>query len=172
MPAAQTYEPIQTTTLGSAQNTVTFSSISQTYTDIILVCAGLIVQATDAIDIRMGNGSLDTANNYDMLQMLGNGAGNAQTYYQSGTSITNAGIVTTGTNQSTIIEFFNYTDTGKYKNVICRSNVTDSGFSRIALTSGTWRSTQAINTISLRCDNASYQFTTGSTFTMYGIKAA
>jgi hypothetical protein len=34
---AKTYEPIATTTLGTAAATVTFSSISGTYTDLVLV---------------------------------------------------------------------------------------------------------------------------------------
>jgi len=37
MPAGSTYTPIATTTLGSAQSSVTFSSISGSYTDLILV---------------------------------------------------------------------------------------------------------------------------------------
>ena len=35
--SAATYEPIATTTLGSAASTITFSSISGSYTDLILV---------------------------------------------------------------------------------------------------------------------------------------
>jgi hypothetical protein len=34
---AKTYEPIATTTLSSAQSSVTFSSISGSYTDLVLV---------------------------------------------------------------------------------------------------------------------------------------
>lgn len=168
----RTYEAIATTTLGSNTNTVTFSSISQAYTDIILTCSGVTSNTTDAINIRVGNGSLDTGSNYSMTQMLGNGAGNAQTYKQSGTSITNAGIVTSGTVQSTIAQFMNYSNTTTFKTVLIRSNVTDSGFTRIASTVGLWRSTSAINTISLRLDNASYNFATGFSFTLWGIKAA
>jgi hypothetical protein len=35
---ASTYEPIATTTLGTATASVTFSSISGAYTDLVLVC--------------------------------------------------------------------------------------------------------------------------------------
>lgn len=171
MPAAQTYEPIATNTLGSATNTVTFSSISQAYTDIVLVCVGVTANQIDAIDVRVGNGSLDTGSNYSMTQLLGNGSA-AQSYYQQGTSITNAGIVTPSTIQSTIIQFMNYSNTTTFKTVLARSNVTDSGFSRVAATVGLWRSTSAINTISLRLDNPSYNFAVGFTFTLWGIKAA
>lgn len=168
---AQTYEPIATNTLASATNTVTFTGISQAYTDIYLVCTGLTANATDAIDVRVGNGSLDTTSTYSMIQVLGNGTA-GQTYYQQSTSFTNMGIVTTGSLQSTLIHFMNYSSTVPYKTVIGRSNITDSGFRRTALTVGTWRSTAAINQISLRSDNASYNFTVGSTFTLWGIKAA
>jgi hypothetical protein len=37
---AITYEPIATTTLGTAAASVTFSSISGAYTDLVLVCNG------------------------------------------------------------------------------------------------------------------------------------
>jgi hypothetical protein len=171
MAAAQTYEPIATNTLSSATNTVTFSSISQSYTDIILVCVGVTANTTDAIDVRVGNGSLDTASNYSMTQVLGNGSA-AQSYYQQGTSFTNMGIVTSGKMQSTIIQFMNYSNTSTYKTILGRSNVNDSGFKRVAATVGLWRSTSAINTISLRLDNASYNFAVGFTFTLWGIKAA
>jgi hypothetical protein len=63
----------------------------------------------------------------------------------------------------------NYANTTTYKTVLARSNVTDF---RVAAIVGLWRSTSAINTIQLRSDNSSYNFTTGSTFTLYGISAA
>ncbi len=39
MAAGLTYEPIATTTLSSAQQTITFSSISASYTDLVLIAS-------------------------------------------------------------------------------------------------------------------------------------
>ena len=169
MAAAQTYEPIATNTLGSAANSVTFSSISQTYTDLILVCTGKNSTSYDGIDIRVGNGSLDTGSNYSATGVNGNGT-NAQSFAAySSTSMANMGITSASKIQVSIYHFMNYTNTTTYKTVIARSNVIDF---RVAAIVGMWRSTSAINTIQLRSDNASYNFTTGSTFTLWGIKAA
>ena len=169
MPAAQTYEPIATNTLGSATNTVTFSSISQAYTDLILVCTGKNSNSFDGIDIRVGNGSLDTGSNYSQLMANGNGSSAQSSADSNATSMTNMGITSSSTEQVSIYQFMNYSNTTTYKTVLGRSNVTDF---RVAAIAGLWRSTSAINTISLRSDNASYNFTVGSTFTLYGIKAA
>jgi len=60
-----TYEPIATTTLSSAQSSVTFSSISGSYTDLVLVFSDVKLSSGDsAIDIQVGNGSVDTSSNY------------------------------------------------------------------------------------------------------------
>jgi hypothetical protein len=169
MAAAQTYEPIATSTLGTATNTVTFSSISQTYTDLILVCTGKNSTAYDGIDIRVGNGSLDTGSNYAIIAVNGNGS-NAQSFRDSNaSSMTNMGITSASKVQVSTYHFMNYSNTTTYKTVLGRSSVQDF---RVAAIVGLWRSTSAINTVSLRSDNASYNFTVGSTFTLWGIKAA
>lgn len=169
MPAAQTYEPIQTTTLGSATNSVSFSSIAQTYTDLILVCTGTNSTAFDGINIRVGNGSVDTGSNYGMVAVNGNGT-NAQSFRDvNNTSMTNMGITGTSARQTSIYHFMNYSNTSMFKAVLGRSNVTNF---RVAGLGAIWRNTSAINTIQLRSDNASYNFTVGSTFTLYGITAA
>jgi hypothetical protein len=169
MPAAQTYEPIATNTLGSATNSVTFSSISQAYTDLILVCTGKNSTGYDGIDIRVGNGSLDTGSNYSQTMLNGNGTNAQSSRDSSATSMTNMGITSASVVQTSIYQFMNYSNTTTYKTVLGRSNVTDF---RVAAIVGLWRSTSAINTISLRSDNGSYNFTVGSTFTLWGIKAA
>ena len=166
---ASTYTPISATTLGSSSNSVTFTSIPQSYTDLILVTTGKNSNAFDAIDIRVGNGSIDSGNNYAMTAMNGNGS-TGQTFSDSNaSSMTNMGITSSSTLQTTILHFMNYSNIATYKTVIGRSNVTDF---RVAAVTGLWRSTSAINQIQLRCDNASYNFTAGSTFTLYGIAAA
>ena len=64
---AITYEPIATTTLGSATASVTFSSLGS-YTDIVLVCSVQSASSGDArINIRF-NG--DTASNYSGTCMV------------------------------------------------------------------------------------------------------
>jgi hypothetical protein len=170
MPAAQTYEPIANATLGSATNSVTFSSISQAYTDLILVCTGTNSTGFDGIDIRVGNGSsVDTGSNYGMVAVNGNGT-NAQSFKDiNNTSMTNMGITGSSRRQVSIWHFMDYSNTSTFKAVVGRSNVTDF---RVAGIGAIWRSTSAINRIQLRSDNASYNFTTGSTFTLWGIKAA
>jgi hypothetical protein len=169
MPAAQTYEPIATATLGSATNSFSFSSIAQTYTDLILVCTGTNSAGFDGIDIRVGNGSVDTASNYGIVALNGNGT-NAQSFKDlNNTSMTNMGITGSSRRQVSIWHFMNYANTSTFKAVVGRSNVTDF---RVAAVGGVWRSTSAINVIQLRSDNASYNFTVGSTFTLYGIKEA
>jgi len=70
MAAGPTYEPIATTTLGTAQPTVTFSSIASTYTDLVIV-AQLTTAAPTNMRIRF-NG--DTTANYSNTTVTGNGS--------------------------------------------------------------------------------------------------
>ena len=56
-----TYEKIATTTLGSAQATVTFSSISGAYTDLVAICNFGGASAAEDFTIRF-NGDTNNAN--------------------------------------------------------------------------------------------------------------
>lgn len=70
MTAGQTYFPIANTTLSSAAASYTFSSISGSYTDLVLVIGGTL-----SADISAGiyfNG--DTGTNYSTTRMYGNGS--------------------------------------------------------------------------------------------------
>ena len=68
MPA--TYEPIASTTLGTAAADITFSSIPGTYTDLVLVLYGGF--ATAASDLYTQFNS-DTGTNYSNSDLRGNG---------------------------------------------------------------------------------------------------
>jgi hypothetical protein len=163
MPAAQTYEPLATTTLGSNTNTVTFSSISQSYTDLIIVFNGSNTSNAD-FRIQVGNGSIDTGTNYSRTVMFGYSGGvvaardtnNIAWISSSYTNRTNA-----------IIQIMNYSNTTTNKTAIIRNDIsTDITYSSVNL----WRSTSAINIITL--SQPTHNFTAGSTFTLYGIAAA
>jgi len=157
---ASTYTPIATTTLGSAQASYTFSSIPSTYTDLIVVFSG-IGTTTDFFSIRL-NG--DTGSNYSLTDLYGTGS-SANSFRQTNqTKISRNECV----NQSNaIIQINNYANTTTYKTTLSRSNsASDAAFAVVGL----WRSTAAINSITLLHDGST--FAAGSTFTLYGIAAA
>jgi hypothetical protein len=64
----------------------------------------------------------------------------------------------------------NYSNTTTNKTVISRTNVTSGSFPGTETMVNLWRSTSAINVIELR-QSGSGQYLSGTTFTLYGIKA-
>jgi hypothetical protein len=166
-----TYEKIATTTLGSAAASYTFSSIAGTYTDIVAVFAGTMT-AADYVQFQVGNGSVDTGSNYSNTALKGNGSTASSSRSSNSTNIFTPEPM--NTNQGNlIINFQNYANTTTYKTTVMRTNVplTDVGaVGSTSATVGLWRSTSAINTIKFYTF-AGQTFATGSTFTLYGIKA-
>jgi hypothetical protein len=160
--AVATYAPLNTTTLSTTQSAVTFSSISQAYTDLVLIVSGGITSSGD-IWLRM-NG--DTATTYSRTRVYGNG-GVATTDRNTASSSILVNVGTSGAAMLTTINILNYTNTTTYKTAISRyASDTYAGAS-----AGLWRSTAAITSISLTADAAD-TFTSGTVFTLYGIKAA
>lgn len=162
----KTYKPIATTTLASAANSYTFTSIPSIYTDLVLVITA--TSSTDAnIYLRVGNGSIDSGNNYSFTLLVGDG-----TTATSGRG-TNATVMI-GTNTGsdlnnkwcmTVAHFMNYANTTTYKTVI---NRTSGGASETVANVGLWRNTSAINQIQVTTAGPNYS--AGSTFTLYGIE--
>jgi hypothetical protein len=161
-----TYEPIETTTVGTATNTVTFSSIGGSYTDLIIVTN---VKSTSTENMSMIFNS-DTGSNYSRTVLTGNGSSASSDRQTSVTSIGtdyNGYFDGSDFNQAKIIQIMNYSNSTTYKTCLIRSNRAQSGTDAIV---GLWRSTSAITSITLGAN--SLNFATGSTFTLYGIKAA
>jgi len=161
-----TYTPIATQTLGSAAASVTFSSIPQGYTDLILVCNIAQSSGNNSLRYRF-NG--DTGSNYSDTYLYGNG-----TSALSGrdTSQTSGTIYVTGSTTieaNYIVQFMNYSNATTYKTVLGRSNRASS---EVAADVGLWRSTSAINSISLAMGGSfpTNNFASGSTFSLYGIQ--
>ena len=50
-----TYEKIATTTLGSSQASVTFSSISGSYTDLVLISDSTVASGSDGVRLRFNS---------------------------------------------------------------------------------------------------------------------
>jgi hypothetical protein len=167
---AATYEPIATTTLGSAAASYTFSSISSAYTDLVLITNAAITSGGGQdLQIQLGNGSVDTATNYSWTVVQGNGT-TASSSSASNTAtprINGSYAAITTTPAIWITNLQNYSNTTTYKTYLGRGNNADSGATAIV---GLWRSSSAINTIKIFPSGSTLAI--GSTFTLYGIAAA
>ena len=171
---ATTYSPIATTTLGTAAASVTFSTISGAYTDLVLVVNGYLATQDAAVPRLEINGS--TSNVYSQTNLTGTGATAKSTRFTDKTDgfyigSNDIGWSTTAGNRSTnIIQIMNYSNTTTYKTIIGRTNQPAGSYPGVEAEVGLFRSTSAIT--SLRVFSSVATFATGSTFTLYGIKAA
>ena len=167
MPA--TYENIATTTLSSDQTSVTFSSIPATYTDLVLVCSEI---QSDVAGSSFNDGRFrfngDTGSNYSQTRLRGDGS-SATSARLSNETILYVGMIAQASAGKTmmILHIMNYANTTTNKTVICRAGA--AGLATQAHV-GLWRSTAAINEVSAVYPSQLYK--AGSTFTLYGIKAA
>lgn len=165
---AVTYEPIATYTAPSSQTSVSFNSFAG-YTDIVLV---INIKATSAgaTDINL-NFNSDTSALYSRTIMAGNGSSALSGRSSSATTIQLnnwSSATTTNFNYNAIVNIMNYANTTTNKTTLSRSNNADNGTEAIV---GLYRSTSAITSMQIT-SGASRAFDTGSTFTLYGIKAA
>jgi len=165
-----TYDSIATTTLTSAQTSVTFSNISQNFTDLVLVCTIRDTNTgTQRYPFIRFNGDSNT--NYSWTRMHGNEgnqAVSARASNQTSLSYEAPGAGSTANYFApSIFSIQNYSNTTTNKTAILRSG-NFGGAVQVAAIVGLYRSTSAITSISITADTS---FATSSSFTIYGIKA-
>jgi len=163
-----TYEPIATQTLGSGASSVTFSSIPNTYTDLVLVCNfATSLNATAGVYIQF-NGN--TGSDYSVTNLIGDGstASSSRTSNATFFRIAGSGVGTSSAFDNTaLINVMNYSNSTTFKTTVFRSGqASRSTMSGIGL----YRSTSVISSLVLTGETQN--ISTGSTFTLYGIKAA
>lgn len=163
MAAGSTYTKISSTTLGSNQADVTFSSIPATYTDLVLV----IGSAASGADYSHFQVNGDTGSNYSVLDLVGNGT-SGYSDAVSTTALTYSGYVTTSSG-IIIMNFQNYANATTYKSVLSRT-ATNSG-EPVRYAANVWRNTNAITSIKVY-NGGSKNWSSGGVFTLYGIAAA
>lgn len=166
MAAEPTYDSIATTTLSSSSASVTFSSISGSYTDLIAIFNSGSTSA--GMDIRCRfNG--DSGSNYSFTFLTGNGSSVSSNRATSQTfmPLDYNGYLNNSIQTVSIINLMNYSNTTTYKTTISRFNTPSYG---LDLAVGLWRSTSAITSIEFF--PSANSFLTGSTFTLYGITKA
>lgn len=167
MPA--TYEPIATTTLGSAASSITFSSIPGTYTDLRVVLVGTLTAGGFLPQLRLNNVSTGTL--YSYTNMQGNGTA-ASSNRQTSQNTFEWGDLAV---DSTTIPFFATVDIFSYagstnKTCLFTLNNDNNGSGNVQYTVGLFRSTSAITEVNIRQGSTTYK--AGTVATLYGILKA
>ena len=163
-----TYEPIATTTLGSAALSITFSSIPATYTDLRIVFVGGSVDAGVNLQFQL-NG--DTGTNYSVSYMWGNGS-TANSSRLSNRSYGYGSFDSSTTIPALInYDFFSYAGS-TFKTILASGSLDKNGSGNTYSSVNLWRSTSAITSIALIAGNGGSNLLTGTTATLYGIKNA
>lgn len=161
-----TYDAIATNTLSSAANTVTFSSISQSYTDLFVVYKIKMASGGATNTGMRFNG--DTAANYGTAAAyytLNGVRGWASSVSQTAISLDNVDSTWTTITQ---IDINNYKSTNMKKTILVQSAAPNS---QVDYKTGSFNSTAAITSITL-FNYSGTNFAVGSQFTIYGILAA
>jgi hypothetical protein len=164
-----TYVALDKVTVGTAVASVTFSSISSAYTDLVVVVSGQVASAGIVLKIQFNS---DTASNYSMTELYGTGSSAASSRRTSQTSIeTSYNLVNfdNGNIGNALINVMNYSNTTTYKTLLARTNSPSATYPGTVASVGLWRSTAAINSMTLF---AAANFSSGSTFSLYGIANA
>jgi hypothetical protein len=168
------FDSIATVTVGSGgSSTISFTSIPSTYKHLQLrmtTRAGVTGTGSEWI---LASFNSDTATNYSWHYL-----GTDSTSVVSGNSLTATGS-RIGLHWSTsnlantfhgnIVDILDYTDTNKYKTTrsLVGSNTNTGTYSEMFLLSSNWRSTSAINSITL---TSNWSFGQYSSIALYGIK--
>jgi hypothetical protein len=163
---AATYEPIASIILGTTATSVTFSSVPQTYTDLILI-ATTKRNATGLGEANMQltvNGDTSAAYSTTLLFESPSSTRQANTStfdYASGTCGDGGFIFNS-------INLMNYSNTTTHKTVLTRNGYNQTN-PQVRLAVGVWRNTAAITSLTMTPASG---FAIGSTFNLYGILGA
>ena len=166
-PVVTSFESIATVSLGSAQSTITFSSIPSDYKH--LQIRWFSKNTSTSYSIRT-NFNGDTSSNYSSHALYGNGSSAAAygTANDSTAEIGQSADTTSSVFAGGVTDILDYASTTKYKTVRSLSGWDKNGGGYVALNSGSWRSTSAITSIVL--SSFTGNFAQYSHFALYGIK--
>jgi hypothetical protein len=183
--STSSYESIASATGTGSSGTITFNSIPSTYKhlQIRMMAKSSYTGGTGPANwqaiVRFNGDS--SASNYTFHQLKGNGT--SATAAGSGSGSYDGVYVTSAANSDysgysdiygvAIIDIHNYTSTTQNKTVRALSgnnnNLTTTGSQSVTLNSGVWLNTAAIISLTL-FEGSSYNWLTGSVFSLYGIK--
>lgn len=160
-----TYTPLANITIGSGVSSITFSSISQAYRDLVII--GQVGNTATTGFVGVFNG--DTGNNYSFVYAGGNGV-NPGSGANSATNSANFGANAWSTGALDLtynISLMDYSATDKHKTFLARVDGRSSD-TNTTMNAGRWANTAAITSVQIKGLGSS-NFVSGSTFALYGI---
>lgn len=157
-------------TLSGTQATITFSSISGSYRDLVLVGSNVLSSTSNEhMQIRFNS---DSGSNYNMVTARGDGSSTASSS-SSGTTEGNFGtfvMPNTSSPSNFVLQIMDYAATDKHKTLLARSDNVNSTFPGASMTAVRWASTSAITSITLKFQSTA-TYAVGSNFALYGVSA-
>ena len=160
-----TYDLLDSVTLSSSAASVTFSSIDQSYRDLVLVCGNLGAStASNSYVFMRFNGS--SATDYNRIVMDGNGSTTTSASWSSADSFQVLYALSTSNESNSIYQIMDYSASDKHKSVLQRFNKASQFADAYA---HRWASTSAITSLNLFLFSGT--FNAGSTFYLYGVAA-
>lgn len=162
-------EYINSSTLATATATVAFSSIPNNYIDLHLVISGRNTNAVTTMTCWL-NFNSDPATNTSATYLSGNGTAASSSRLTSMMNMQFFNVPAASASASIYglqnIDILSYSNTNVYKTCLVTGG--DAGVAWAEANVGLWRSTSAINSITIGCNGGSW--TAGSTFTLWGVK--
>ena len=172
----RTYDSLATTTVSGSASSVTISSISSAYTDLVVVVRCSLNNLSN-VNLKVGTGNtIDTnQSNYKNKQVMsGTKAGTTKSFFYT----TDDGLEldyyasSTGNVKQFQANFFNYSNTAKQKTVLIKSSLPQGSGDNAEIVNavGTWANTAAINCLRITPNSTTFQ--DGTIITVYGILEA
>lgn len=164
MPAGiSAYTGLANITLSGSASEVNFTSISQSYRDLVLVINASVLSGTPIVLMGV-NGSSATVN---WVSMSGNGSSNLSQTADWTNLYTSYGYSNMATTPSLVtINMIDYSATDKHKSMLVRSS---SPANSVGALVGRQASTSAITSLRIFLNSSS--FAAGSTFSLFGVSA-
>jgi len=167
--ATATYDKIATTTLSSAASSITFSSIAASWTDLRLVIVPIANGASDYNLFVQLNGSSTAEYSRTMFYGTGSAANSIRSTDEiKWDLITGTGMKSTPSLWT--LDIFSYAGS-TYKTALSTGSDDYNGSGYVNRVVHLWRNTAAITSLVISGDITN-NFNTGTTATLYGIKAA
>ena len=165
------YESIATVTVGTAQTSITFSSIPSTYKHLQIRGIGKSDSSAATYVSIQFNG--DNAANYSIHELTGDGSTMGSAGFANFVGVVADPIIGTATSNvftGFVMDIADYQNTNKYKTTkYLGGHDTNGSNSYTFMTSGSWRNTAAVNSITMVFSD-SRKWNTYSQVALYGIK--